>query len=86
MRGSTRLARRAGKDNCAWPSYAAIGEQCFRANWPAAGADTLKRHAIAAVNELISFGLIRKEKRTADDGGDATNAYYLTPQKEWRKR
>jgi hypothetical protein len=79
------LARRAGKDNCAWPSYPTIGEQCFRPSYPAASTETLKRKAMAAVKELIAYGLIVRELRLADDGGNATNVYHLTPRHKWKQ-
>ena len=77
------LARRAGRDNAAHPSYASIGEACFRKNYPKASPATLRRKAIAAVKELLDAGLILRESRTSDQGDPATNHYYLTARSEW---
>jgi len=68
------LARRATKDGDAWPSYQSIGDHCFGAMY--SHPDTRRRHAVAAVKELISHGLIAKEKRTAD-GWKKSNSYVL---------
>lgn len=55
------LSRRAGSNNRAWPSYQTMGDHCFSTVY--SNADVRKRHAIAAVKELIEAGLIRKAER-----------------------
>jgi hypothetical protein len=80
------LARRAGSDNFAWPSYSSIGEHCFRSSYPKAKDATLRRKALAAVEELKKAGLIEIEKRTLDGKqGNITNAYRLVSLSDWRK-
>lgn len=79
------LARRAGKDNVAWPSYATIGEHCFRPSYPKAKELTLRRRAIEAINELEKAGLITVERRRREDNkGHTSNQYRLVTLKEWR--
>lgn len=80
------LARRAGVTNFAWPSYASMGEHCFRASYPKAKDATLRRKALAAVEELKKVGLVEVEKRTlAKTQGNITNAYRLVPLNRWKK-
>lgn len=79
------LARRAGRDNWAWPSYSTIGEHCFRASYPKAQEATLRRRAIEAVNELKKRGLIQVEQRRRDDQGHTSNAYRLLTLRERRE-
>lgn len=76
------LARRAGKDNKAWPSYATMGEQCFRMDYPGADSATLRRKAIAAIKELIDAGLIVRTLRKAGKE-HTTNSYKLVPKTQW---
>jgi hypothetical protein len=77
------LSRRTNKETrTAYPSYAKIGEICFRGSYPNSSKASLKAKAIAAVNELIEFGLIRKELQDEDDGY-SHNVYHLTGQNEW---
>ena len=78
------LARRAGSNGKAYPSYQSIGERCFRKQYPNASSETLRRKAIAAVNELIELGLILKRPNIKKDGSHATNDYRLTPRREWK--
>ena len=82
------LSRRSNGDKgSAWPSYNSIGECCFRASYPKSKPETLRRKAINAVNELIGFGLIRKQTRYKNEGtvfAEAeTNEYILTHSTEW---
>lgn len=72
------LARRAGSNNKAWPSYVSIGEHCFRGSYPNSSPASLKAKAIAAVSELVAYGLIRKEVRKREEGGNKANIYRLT--------
>lgn len=76
------LARRAGKDNTAWPSYSNIGEHCFRASYPTAKEATLRRRAIEAVNELENRGLIEVERRRRGNQGHTSNEYRLLTLRE----
>lgn len=80
------LARRAGKENSAWPSYSSIGEHCFRSSYPRAKEATLRRRAIEAVNELEQRGLIEVVRRRGDDRGHTSNEYRLLSRREWRER
>jgi hypothetical protein len=78
------LARRAGRDGLAFPSYASIGEVCFRPDMPTAKPDTLRRLAIAAINDLVERGLITKEQRRDKEGDSASNIYRLTARADWQ--
>lgn len=81
------LSRRAGSNNFAWPSYNAIGEHCFRATYPTAKPDTLRRKAIAAVVELEKLGVISVERRKLKGRqGNNSNAYRLLKLREWPRR
>ncbi|WDD36152.1 hypothetical protein PQG02_31210 (plasmid) [Nostoc sp. UHCC 0926] len=76
------LCRRAGCDNNAFPSYKSIGESCFRGSFPNSPTDTLRRKAIAAVNELICWNLITKTSRE-NNGLQTSNHYSLTDMEDW---
>lgn len=81
------LSRRAGSNNFAWPSYNAIGEHCFRATYPNAKPETLRRKAIAAVVELEKLGIISVERRKLKGReGNNSNAYRLLKLREWPKK
>lgn len=75
MRVYMHLVRRADAKGVAWPSYQKIGDHCFASvsEKPA----TRKTFARNAVDELIAAGLIRKEVRIREDGGQSSNAYTL---------
>jgi hypothetical protein len=75
MRVYMHLARRADKSGKAWPSYQAIGDHCFAA--VSDNEATRKTFARKAVDELIAAGLVVKEERARDDGGQTSNAYVL---------
>jgi len=85
VRVYVHLARRAGKNNEAWPSYKSIGEHCFKATLPDAKPDTLRRLAITAVAELQTLGLLSVQKRGDKDKGNTSNLYRLTPRRKWRR-
>src|SRR6187549_2505188 len=72
LRVYMHLVRRADKNGVAWPSYQTIGDHCFASvsEKPA----TRKTFARNAIDELIAAGLIRKEERVRDDGGQSSNA------------
>ena len=76
------LCRRAGCDNNAFPSYKSIGEACFRGSFPNSPFLSLRRKAIAAVNELISWNLVSKTSRIFD-GLQTSNHYSLTDMEDW---
>lgn len=79
------LSRRSNRESrTAYPSYTRIGEDCFRGSYPNSTKDSLKAKAIAAVTELVAFGLIRKE-RYNEGGCYSHNVYHLTPQSEWKQ-
>lgn len=71
------LARRAGQDNDAWPSYRKIGLHCFRHSLPTASVETLRRRAIEAVAELVGAGLVVKTRRINESGDHGRNHYVL---------
>jgi hypothetical protein len=77
------LARRAGRNNKAWPSYNSIAEHCFRASYPKAKQETLRRKAIAAVKELVDHGLIVKMANREENGDHKSNHYALTARDKW---
>ncbi|BAT56701.1 hypothetical protein NOS3756_57130 (plasmid) [Nostoc sp. NIES-3756] len=79
------LCRRAGCDNNAFPSYKSIGEACFRGSFPHSPTDSLRRKAIAAVNELIAWNLVNKTSRSFD-GLQTSNHYSLTDMEDWFTR
>lgn len=68
------LARRAGTDNTAWPSYQSIGDHCFSKD--SDSPRTRRNWAMAFVSELVEAGLVSKETRK-DDGGFTSNLYFL---------
>ncbi len=76
MRVYMHLARRADDDGIAWPSYQAIGDHCFKSisDNPA----TRKSHARNAIDDLIEAGLLSKQAREREDGGQTSNGYVLT--------
>ena len=78
----SHLCRRAGCDNNAFPSYKSIGESCFRGSFPNSPTDTLRRKAIAAVNELICWNLITKTSRE-NHRLQTSNHYSLTDMEDW---
>lgn len=74
MRVYMHLSRRADKTGTAWPSYQKIGDHCFTSVYK--HADSRRRHAIAAVKELIQARLLSKESRR-DAHGQQSNVYTL---------
>lgn len=76
------LCRRAGKDGNAFPSYASIGEHCFRCDSPSAKPESLRRRAIRAIGELIEKGLIERESRSKESGADTSNNYWINDLKD----
>lgn len=78
------LSRRAGNENhVAQTTYEKMGEVCFRATWPNSTASALRKRAMAAMKELVGFGLVRVESTTGRDGGQGANRYILTHCTEW---
>lgn len=75
MRVYMHLTRRADADNVAWPSYQAIGDHCFKSvsDNPA----TRKSFARKAIDDLIEAGLVSKQAREREDGGQTSNGYAL---------
>jgi hypothetical protein len=74
MRVYMHLARRANKCGEAFPSYQSIGDHCFGKVYK--HADGRRKHAIAAVEELIAAKLIVKEMRQ-NEHGQISNCYLL---------
>lgn len=78
------LARIAGKKEF-HASYASIAKACFRASYPTAKDDTLRRKAITAVEKLEQYGLIRKKvEKDVCTGVHKRNRYSLTDTDEWK--
>jgi hypothetical protein len=77
------LCRRAGCDNNAFPSYKSIGEACFRGSFPNSPTETLRRKAMAAVDELVCWNLITKATKKKLDGSPSSNQYRLTDIDDW---
>jgi hypothetical protein len=80
------LSRKAANDNGkAFPSYATIGETCFRGSYPNSSSDTLRRKAMKAVKELVGYGLIRKETIYRKNSSETLgNTYVLAHTSEWK--
>ncbi len=76
--------RRNARTGTAWPSYATIGETCFRPNFPKASQTTLRRKAMAAVKELVGRGLVTVHQRKAEHGGFTSSEFRLTPRSAWQ--
>lgn len=74
MRVYMHLARRAQKSGAAWPSYQSIGDHCFATVYK--HPDGRRKHAVAAIAELIKAKLIRKEMRV-NEHGQQSNVYIL---------
>lgn len=76
------LARRMGNNETAWPSYASMGEACFRGSLPDAKPESLRRKAMRAVRELQKLGLI---KVTSNKRGkmNRPNDYVVVKLSEW---
>lgn len=80
------LARRAGADNNAWPSYQTIGDVCFRGGSSGLLPETRRRKAIKAVKELEALNLISVERRSVQGKKEhATNRYHIQPMTKWDK-
>ena len=79
------LSRRSDNDShIAQTTYEKMGEVCFRATYPRSTAAALRKRAMAAMKELINFGLVRVEATTGWDGGQGANKYILTHCSAWR--
>lgn len=74
MRVYMHLVRRANGQGVAWPGLQSIGDHCFTTVYK--HADSRRKHAVAALAELIDAKLIRKEERMGD-AGQKSNLYYL---------
>lgn len=68
------LARRAGSNNTAWPTYQSIGDHCFCKD--SDSERTRRNWAMAYVSELVEAGLVHKETRRTDKGY-TSNLYSL---------
>jgi len=76
MRVYMHLARRADANGVAWPSYQAIGDHCFKS--VSDNPVTRKSFARRAIEELIAAGIVSKEAREREDGGQSSNGYKLS--------
>ena len=77
------IARRAGRNNVAFPSYHTMAETCLRPSFPDASLSTLERKAKSAMQWLVNANMISKEIRLAPNGGNLPNLYRLTPIRQW---
>jgi hypothetical protein len=77
------LKRYANKEGECFPSYTRLAK-IYKGSYPEGHDSTLRRKAIASVQELIDWGLLIKEKRELNDGSPATNLYILTPPNHWK--
>jgi hypothetical protein len=75
LRVYMHLCRRADKEGKAWPSYQTVGDHCFSS--VSDNPSTRKSFARKAITQLIEAGLLVKEERARDDGGQTSNAYVL---------
>jgi hypothetical protein len=67
-----------------FPSYSKLSA-VFKGSYPDAHESTLRKKAIASVQELIDRGLLIKEKRTQNETSASTsNLYILTPPTDWK--
>ena len=62
------LCRCADGNDCSFPSYSTIGENC----------SISRRTAIEAVKELEAIGLVIKQIQKTKKGGDTSNLYTVT--------
>jgi hypothetical protein len=77
MRVYMHLARRAQKSGAAWPSYQSIGDHCFGSIYK--NAESRRRHAMEAIDELIKAQLIGKEIRKSELGFQSNHYVLLDP-------
>lgn len=77
------LKRYANRLGGCFPSYKTLGE-CFKGSYPTSKDSLLRQKAIAAVKELVQWGLVRKEERRKTDESLTSNQYILTPHTEWK--
>jgi len=75
------LARRAGNNNDAWPSYQSIGDTCFSGSLK---PESRRRKAMRAVKELTSRGIIAvTRRRLSGRKGSLSNQYQIVPLSKW---
>jgi len=78
------LARRAGANNDAWPSYQSIGDTCFSGSHPPLKPESRRRKAMRAVKELERRGLIKVNRRRLNNSrGSLSNQYQILPLSKW---
>ncbi len=77
------LKRYANREGGCFPSYKTLGK-CFKGSYPNSKDCLLRQKAIAAVKELMEWGLVKKEERRKDDESLTSNEYILTPYTEWK--
>lgn len=75
LRVYIHLVRRAGNHNSAWPSVQSIGDHCFVGVY--AHPDTRRKEARKAIANLIKAGLLSKQERVREDGGQSSHLYTL---------
>jgi hypothetical protein len=77
MRVYMHLVRRANGCGLAWPGLQSIGDHCFATAYK--HPDSRRKHAIAALAELVEANLIRKETRITNDGQKSNHYHLLDP-------
>ena len=77
LRVYMHLARRAGRDGVAYPSYQSVGDHCFSS--VSKNAATRKSFARRAIGELLDAGLITKQVAFDDAGDYSSNRYRIEP-------
>jgi len=76
------LLRRAGGKGEAWPSYQSMGNHCFGKD-NTLEPSTCRRKAIKAINSLEERGMLTKEYRKNDGGGNSSNVYIINDPGAW---
>ncbi|MBW4596237.1 MAG: helix-turn-helix domain-containing protein [Brasilonema angustatum HA4187-MV1] len=80
------LKKYANSEGKCFPSYTKLAK-AFKGSFPEGHESTLKKKAIASVQELIEYGLLTKEERPyADTAAKVSNLYVLTPPSSWREK
>lgn len=82
MRVYVHLVRRTGQNTTCWPSYASIGEACFSVGRKMT-AESRRRAAMRALQELVKFNIVQIQKRQNEKGEPLPNVYVLTEFTEW---
>src|SRR5690242_10938679 len=77
------LKRYANTAGSYFPSYQTLGK-CFKGSYPKSKEDLHCQKAIAAVKELVEWGLLKKEECRSDKETRTYYQYVLTSYTEWK--